>query len=58
MLALGLLSGQGYDALLGPAWTWTWTIVLVIDGFGSFSYGGHVEEDVDEDEPGKVEQNV
>ena len=36
MLALGLLSGDGYDALLGPAWTWT--IVLVIDAFVSFSY--------------------
>jgi hypothetical protein len=36
MLALGLLSGQGYDALLGPAWTWT--IVLVIDAIVSFSY--------------------
>jgi hypothetical protein len=36
MLALGLLSGQGYDALLGPAWTWT--IVLAIDALVSFSY--------------------
>ena len=54
MVALGLLSGQGYDALLGPAWTWT--IVLVIDGFVSFSYGGRVEEDADEDEPGKVDK--
>lgn len=36
MLALGLLSGQGYDALLGPAWTWT--IVLGIDAIVSFSY--------------------
>jgi hypothetical protein len=36
MLALGLLSGQGYDALLGPARTWT--IVLVIDAIVSFSY--------------------
>lgn len=58
MVALGLLSGQGYDALLGPAWTWT--IVLVIDGLVSFSYGGQVEEDADEDEPRKVDkkQNV
>lgn len=36
MLALGLLSGDGYDALLGAAWTWT--IVLVIDAIVSFSY--------------------
>ncbi|MEU4606548.1 2TM domain-containing protein [Kribbella sp. NPDC023972] len=36
MIALGLLSGQGYDAILGPAWTWT--IVLVIDAIVSFSY--------------------
>jgi hypothetical protein len=36
MLTLGLLSGDGYDALLGPAWTWT--IVLVVDAFVSFSY--------------------
>lgn len=50
MVALGLLSGQGYDALLGPAWTWT--MVLVIDGFVSFSY----RENVDEGEPDKVEQ--
>ncbi|WBQ06050.1 2TM domain-containing protein [Kribbella sp. CA-293567] len=42
MVALGLLSGKGFDALLGPAWTWT--IVLVIDGFVSFSYTGEVEE--------------
>jgi hypothetical protein len=53
MVALGLLSGQGYDALLGPAWTWT--IVLVIDGVVSFSYGGSGEEEIDEDEPSKVE---
>jgi 2TM domain-containing protein len=38
MIALGLLSGKGFDALLGPAWTWT--IVLVIDGFVSFGYSG------------------
>jgi hypothetical protein len=36
MLALGVLSGDGYDALLGPAWTWT--IVLVVDAVVSFSY--------------------
>ncbi|MFG1621491.1 2TM domain-containing protein [Kribbella sp. NPDC049227] len=36
MIALGLLSGQGYDAALAPAWTWT--IVLVIDAIVSFSY--------------------
>jgi hypothetical protein len=48
MVALGLLSGKGYDALLGPAYTWT--IVLVIDGFVSFSYS----EDVDEDRKEKV----
>lgn len=43
MIALGLLSGKGFDALLGPAGTWT--IVLVIDGFVSFSYSGNVKED-------------
>jgi hypothetical protein len=48
MIVLGLLSGKGFDALLGPAWTWT--IVLVIDGFVSFSHS------VDEDEKKKVEQ--
>ncbi|HET6738739.1 MAG TPA: 2TM domain-containing protein [Kribbella sp.] len=36
MLALGLLSGRGYDAALAPATTWT--IVLVIDAIVSFSY--------------------
>ena len=36
MIGLGLLSGRGYDAALGPAWTWT--IVLVIDAIVSFSY--------------------
>lgn len=36
MLGLGLLSGRGYDAALGPAWTWT--IVLGIDAIVSFSY--------------------
>lgn len=36
MIALGLLSGQGYDAALAPAWPWT--IVLVIDAVVSFSY--------------------
>ncbi|TCC53586.1 2TM domain-containing protein [Kribbella capetownensis] len=36
MIGLGLLSGQGYDAALAPAWTWT--IVLVIDAIVSFSY--------------------
>lgn len=51
MIALGLLSGQGYDALLGPAWTWT--IVLVIDGFVSFSYSGDIDDD--EDHAGKLE---
>jgi hypothetical protein len=45
MVGLGLLSGKGYDALLGPAWTWT--IVLVIDGFVSFS--SSVDKDVDEE---------
>jgi hypothetical protein len=47
MIALGLLSGHGYDALLGPAWTWT--IVLVIDGFVSFSYSAGVKDDEDHD---------
>jgi hypothetical protein len=36
MLGLGVLSGKGYAALLGPAWTWT--VVLVIDALVSFSY--------------------
>jgi hypothetical protein len=45
MIGLGLLSGQGYDALLGPAWTWT--IVLVIDGVVSFSYIADGTEDED-----------
>lgn len=36
MIGLGVLSGRGYDAVLGPAWTWT--IVLVIDAVVSFSY--------------------
>ncbi|HWD82848.1 MAG TPA: hypothetical protein VG497_28300 [Kribbella sp.] len=36
MVGLGLLSGHGYDAVLGPAWTWT--VVLVIDAIVSFSY--------------------
>nr|WP_239062798.1 2TM domain-containing protein [Streptomyces sp. SID13031] len=43
MIALGLLSGKGFDALLGPAWPWT--IVLVIDGLVSFSYRTEVNED-------------
>jgi hypothetical protein len=43
MIALGLLSGKGFDALLGPAWPWT--IVLVIDGLVSFSYRLDVDED-------------
>ncbi|MEV8374081.1 2TM domain-containing protein [Kribbella sp. NPDC056861] len=42
MIALGLLSGKGFDALLGTAWPWT--IVLVIDGIVSFSYTGDVDE--------------
>ncbi|TDO54305.1 2TM domain-containing protein [Kribbella sp. VKM Ac-2527] len=43
MVSLGLLSGKGYDALLGPAYTWT--IVLLIDGFVSFSYGVDTDEE-------------
>ena len=39
MIGLGLLSGRGYDAALGPAWGWT--IVLVIDAIVSFSYSFH-----------------
>ncbi|TCO49121.1 2TM domain-containing protein [Kribbella antiqua] len=35
MLVLGLLSGHGYDALLGPAGTWT--LVLGIDAIVSFT---------------------
>ena len=49
MIALGLLSGQGYDAALAPAWTWT--IVLVIDAIVSFSYSfGRSEADQQERE--------
>lgn len=47
MLAGGLLSGDGYAALLGPAWTWT--IVLVIDGIISFSYSSNDDEDAKPD---------
>jgi hypothetical protein len=47
MVGLGLLSGQGWDALTGPAWTWT--IVLVIDGFVSFSYTGEVDEKAEQE---------
>ncbi|MGW5190824.1 2TM domain-containing protein [Kribbella sp. NPDC004138] len=42
MIGLGLLSGRGYDAALGPAWTWT--IVLVIDAIVSFSYSFEGDE--------------
>ncbi|WP_427888108.1 2TM domain-containing protein [Kribbella sp. GL6] len=43
MLLLGLLSGRGWDALLGPAGPWT--LVLVIDAIVSFSYSfGRTEE--------------
>ncbi|MEU8221638.1 2TM domain-containing protein [Kribbella sp. NPDC048915] len=48
MVLLGLLSGRGYDAVLGPAWTWT--IVLVIDAIVSFSYSFE-GADPSEDEP-------
>lgn len=49
MIGLGLLSGQGYDAALGPAWTWT--IVLVIDGVVSFSYSFQGVEPEEEKTP-------
>jgi hypothetical protein len=52
MLGLGLLSGQGYDALLGPAWSWT--IVLVIDGIVSFSYTGNVKDGAETEPQQKV----
>lgn len=52
MLGLGLLSGQGYDALLGPAWAWT--IVLVIDGIVSFSYTGDVKDDAETEPRHKI----
>ena len=42
MLVLGLLSGRGYDALLGPAGTWT--LVLGIDAIVSFSAKSDDEE--------------
>ncbi|MDX6260318.1 MAG: hypothetical protein QOH84_2006 [Kribbellaceae bacterium] len=54
MIALGLLSGKGFDALLGPAWTWT--IVLVIDGFVSLGYRGDVDEDEAEEKKLETEQ--
>jgi hypothetical protein len=47
MVALGLVSGKGWDALTGPAWTWT--IVLVVDGLISFSYREAVHCDHDDD---------
>jgi hypothetical protein len=53
MIGLGLLSGRGYDVLLGPAGAWT--IVLVIDGFVSFSYGVNIDEDDDDDEDAEPE---
>jgi hypothetical protein len=42
MLGLGVLSGDGYAALLRPVWTWT--VVLVIDAFVSFSYSFDSED--------------
>jgi hypothetical protein len=45
MLVLGLLSGHGYDALLGPAYGWT--VILVIDAVVSFSYSFHGPEEAD-----------
>jgi hypothetical protein len=48
MAGLGVLSGEGYDAALGPAWTWT--IVLVIDAIVSFSYS------FDGDDAGKTRE--
>jgi len=53
MLALGLLSGKGYDAVLSPAWTWT--IVLVIDAVVSFSYSF---EKADRDPAPREKQSV
>ncbi|MFC9693513.1 2TM domain-containing protein [Kribbella sp. NPDC056951] len=46
MIALGLLSGKGWDAATGPAWGWT--VALVIDGFVSFSY---TFDEAKDDEP-------
>lgn len=55
MVGLGLLSGRGYDAVLGPAWTWT--IVLVIDAVVSFSYSfGGAEPD--EQQTAREKQSV
>ena len=48
MAGLGVLSGQGYDAVLGPAWPWT--IVLVTDAIVSFSYS------VDGDDAGQTRE--
>jgi hypothetical protein len=52
MLGLGLLSGQGYDALLAPVWPWT--IVLVIDGIVSFSYGVDASKDTETEPQHKI----
>lgn len=42
MIALGLLSGKGYDAALAPAGGWT--VVLVIDAIVSFSYSFYKDD--------------
>ncbi|WP_344231564.1 2TM domain-containing protein [Kribbella hippodromi] len=48
MIGLGLLSGRGWNAVLGPAGTWT--LVLVIDAIVSFSYSfGRAEPDNEPD---------
>ena len=54
MIGLGLLSGQGFDTLLGPVWPWT--VVLVIDGFVSFSYRGDLDDDAAEEKKFEMKQ--
>jgi hypothetical protein len=49
MLVLGILSGRGYDALLGPAGTWT--LILGIDAIISFSAKTEEEEAPQEKQP-------
>jgi hypothetical protein len=53
MIALGLLSGHGYDAALAPAGGWT--VVLVIDAIVSFSYSF---DRADENQAPRVKQDA
>ncbi|GAA2841543.1 hypothetical protein GCM10010522_70160 [Kribbella solani] len=56
MIGLGLLSGRGYAAVLGPAGTWT--LVLVIDAIVSFSYSFGRAEPTDEAPAATQKQSV